>query len=266
MKYSEFGKDSSLKNKLEEGPQKKIIGNDLPTELNIIREGQSKKEQEKIILNNFYEENKEGVSPYLMKILDSADHEKEEYDKKESEKKTNIKNCKEKNEKKFNSKENSSLKIYKIKSQSIEKEKKIKKQKNEKKIYFEKKKVVEKKFYLNHNFEDFELIEKIKGSENKENQNYVNKLNIKHAYPELFENFNFDFLNFEFIPKIAHIDDGDKVNLNNEEIFNISSNHSRDKQKLNSLNEGLTNYAVGYHPPFRRFVYYYSGTNYTNNI
>ena len=125
---------------------------------------------------------------------------------------------------------------------------------------------MEKKFYLNHNFEDFELIEKIKGSENKENQNYVNKLNIKHAYPELFENFNFDFLNFEFIPKIVHIDDGDKVNLNNEEIFNISSNHSRDKQKLNSLNEGLTNYAVGYHPPFRRFVYYYSGTNYTNNI
>ena len=73
-------------------------------------------------------------------------------------------------------------------------------------------------------------------------------------------------LNSEFIPKIDN-DDGDKLNLENEEILShISSNHSRYNHRLRFLNNDLTNYAVGYHPPFRPFIYYYPNTNYTTNI
>ena len=125
---------------------------------------------------------------------------------------------------------------------------------------------MEKKFYLNYNFENFELIEKIKDHKNKGNQNYSNNINIKNVYPEYFENFKFEIMNSEFIPKIDN-DNGDKLNLEDEEILsNISSNHSRYNQRLNILNDDLTNYAVGYHPPFRPFIYYYPNTNYTTNI
>ena len=270
-------KDSSLENKSEKDLQSKIIrGNSLITELEVKGEAQSKNKQEKNIQNNLdvKDNSNRGVAQNLGNIENSAEiNDKKESDEKIPNINNNKKDAKEKGKMQLNSKGNSSLEIHKIESWPLEKkEKKVKKKKSQKEIKkdkiclkeTEKEKIWEKEIYLNNNFENLELIEIIKGFKNKTNQKYTNNVNIKHIYPESFENFKFEIMNnFIFIPQIDNNDDGDKLKSENGEIFNISSNHSRYNRTLNFLNEDLTNNAVIYHPPF---TYHYPTTNYITNI